>query len=350
MTGSSADGVDVCVCDFAQEDQLLLAKTIAYPNDLRSQLLSLINHVPTLDDLMNCQWRLTLFIEEILSEVLKKHDYIDAVGIHGHTVFHQPLRQKSSWQLLNSMYLAEQVKRPIISDFRSRDIALGGQGAPLAPLFHQRLFSSDSKHVTIVNIGGIANVTHLHPDRRVYGYDIGPGNCLMDLWIDEHKGRQFDLDGAWASTGSCHDELLANMLQDDFFKQSAPKSLHRDYFNQQWLSCFNIAHLPAMDVQATLMHLTAKLIAMDVAASDHLILVGGGAKNKALVELIALYCSHLTVEVSERSDYVEAHLIAWLAHEAMKGNKLDYTQITGAVSPTVYGEITYPSLENCKSQ
>jgi anhydro-N-acetylmuramic acid kinase len=350
MSGSSADGLDVCVCVFGGDNvaDVLYAATIAYDAELKQNLIALLDDCQ-LSQVIRAEMHYTQFLAQVATELLQKYPQIQAIGVHGHTVYHQPQQQKS-WQLVNALRLTELIGCPVISDFRSRDIALGGEGAPLAPLFHKRRFWNGHSRLAVVNVGGIANVTLMAPNQPILGYDIGPGNALLDLWISDHLGLDFDANGSWSKTGSCIETSLQSMLRDPYFKRPAPKSTHRDYFNRSWLMQHISPSDKPEDVQATLLALTAYLIVEHVRGYDEIIIVGGGAKNKALIELIARAYPTIDVQIPADADFFEAHLMAWLASERLAGNKLDYTQITGAGMPTYYGEVFHPSTENNQAQ
>jgi anhydro-N-acetylmuramic acid kinase len=253
-------------------------------------------------------------------------------------------------QLGNGALLAERTGIPVVCDFRSRDVAAGGHGAPLVPAYHAACFASPTLHRVIVNIGGIANVTDLPPGGPVRGFDTGPGNVLLDLWTQEHLGQPLDRDGAWAKSGKVVDELLRAMLADPYFAESPPKSTGRDRFNAVWLSQFRPERFTPQDVQATFAALTAQSIADAVArfcqGARELFVSGGGASNSHLMGELARRLSGTpvasTAAVGGDPDWVEAIAFAWLARERLAGRPGSLPEVTGAAGPRVLGAI-YPA-------
>ncbi len=287
---------------------------------------------------------------------------ISALGVHGQTVRHRP-DLGYTIQLNAPARIAEITGIRVVSDFRSRDIAAQGQGAPLVPAFHQAIFNRQPDQRAIVNIGGIANLTWLGPP--LSGFDTGPGNCLMDLWTQRHLGEPFDRNGAWASTGQCHAPLLEAMLAEPFFAQQPPKSTGRDLFSEQWLDR-HLQQTPSIspaDVQATLLHLTAETIARAIAdqekkqmaqrpddiALSRVAICGGGAKNQALLATVALRLGHQlnrpivvdsTAQLGWDPQVIEASAFAWLAHQTISGLPGNCPEVTGALGPRILGAIT----------
>jgi anhydro-N-acetylmuramic acid kinase len=274
---------------------------------------------------------------------------IEAIGLHGQTVRHRPDLEFTT-QLANPARLAEATGITVVADFRSRDVAAGGQGAPLVPAFHAAVFSSPDHHRAVVNIGGIANVTDLPPGALVRGFDTGPGNTLMDAWCERHTRAPFDRDGAWAVTGRLEPALLASLARDPYFAAVPPKSTGRDHFNLPWLERLAgplVQSMPPQDVQRTLLALTARTVAEAIVAwcagADEVFLCGGGANNAALVaELQSLLkprsvatTARLGVPVTE----VEALAFAWLAREALAGRTANLPSVTGARGPRILGAI-----------
>jgi len=240
----------------------------------------------------------------------------------------------------------------VVSDFRSRDVAAGGQGAPLVPAFHAALFARSDRHRVVVNIGGIANMTDLPPGGPVLGFDTGPGNVLSDLWCARNRGATFDAQGAWAATGSVVPALLDVLLADSFFAAAPPKSTHRDRFNLQWLEeklRATKVKEEAEDVQATLVALTACTIAGAIrrhaADATEVLICGGGAKNAALMRALAADLKPrrlgTTADEGVPVEQVEALAFAWLAREALAGRPGNLPAVTGAKGPRVLGAI-YP--------
>jgi len=274
-----------------------------------------------------------------------------AVGVHGQTLRHRPER---GWtlQLNNPARVAERSEIAVIADFRSRDVAAGGQGAPLVPAFHAALFRSKTRHRVIVNVGGIANITDLPPAGAISGFDTGPGNALLDLWCARNRGDPFDAGGAWAATGQVDVALLTALLAEPFFSAPPPKSTHRDKFNLTWLEERLAAagwKGEADDVQATLVALTARTIAdairKQASQAVDILICGGGARNVTLMKTLARELAPrrvaTTAEEGVPVEHVEALAFAWLARETLAGRPGNLPSVTGAAGPRVLGAI-YP--------
>jgi len=277
---------------------------------------------------------------------------ITAIGSHGQTVRHAPdCETPFSLQIGDPDLIASGTGITTVADFRSADIALGGQGAPLAPAFHQWLFGRSGTNRIVLNIGGIANVTLLHGDGSdTTGFDTGPGNTLMDAWIGRHRDAAFDRNGDWAATGSVDRNLLQHLLADPYFAAPAPKSTGFEYFNLHWLDGFGIADLEPADVQATLCALTAESIAaaLRAAAPDvsDILVCGGGVHNAELLRRLAecLPGAHVgsTARAGLDPDWVEAVAFAWLAMRTTHGLPGNLPSVTGARHATVLGSIHSP--------
>lgn len=283
---------------------------------------------------------------------------VRAIGAHGQTVRHQPgLHDGTGYtlQLNNPALLAELSGIDVVADFRSRDLAAGGQGAPLAPAFHAALFRRAGLAVAVLNLGGIGNLSLLPPLESaapVVGFDTGPANALMDFWCQRHQGRSFDADGAWAASGRVRPDLLQACLAEPYFAQPLPKSTGRDLFHPAWLA----ARLTALgeppsaaDVQATLAELTARSVAEALQrhgpASRELIVCGGGARNGHLMGRLRALLPGITVLPSDErglpAQQVEATAFAWLAHQTLQRQPGNLPAVTGARGPRVLGAI-YP--------
>ncbi len=232
---------------------------------------------------------------------------------------------------------------PVVSDLRGADIAHGGQGAPLAPVFHKFLFGDIKQSVCVLNIGGISNITDLKEDGSIFGYDVGPGNGLMDSWIEKNLSKEYDAKGAWARGGRVVDELLMKMKEESYFQKKAPKSTGREYFNLEWVEGFlkDMPKIDPQDVQATLLELSAFTIAKEVKKSGakRLFLCGGGAKNIFLKERIKDMLPQVKVEVMQDSDFLEAMLMAYIAYLRINNIRLDLTAITGSKKAVVLGAL-----------
>jgi anhydro-N-acetylmuramic acid kinase len=253
--------------------------------------------------------------------------------------------------------IAEMTGIPVVADFRTRDLIVGGQGAPFAPIYHQALFKNKELPLAVINIGGIANITYLPNEKEVSGYDIGPGNCLMDTWIYKHQGLFYDAKGAWAQSGKMIPELLDNLLADDYFKRKAPKSLGKEYFSLDWLSVYlkEACRAPyrAEDVQATLLQLTAHTIADSVLnlpePPKQILICGGGVYNEALLAALEQLLPKTQIASTARyqihPEFVEALMMAWLAEKTIEQTALNLSAITGAKSPSILGIIYPPGID-----
>lgn len=349
MSGTSLDGVDAVLVDLADKPRFLAAQHLAFPPALRESLLALHasghNEIDRAARLAN---ELSELYASAVARVLEHsgRSPIAAIGCHGQTVRHRPDKGYSV-QLVNPALLAERSGITVIADFRSRDIAAGGQGAPLVPAFHAHCFRDVLRHRVIVNIGGIANLTDLPPSGSVRGFDTGPGNMLLDTWARSHLGRDYDRDGEYAASGITRDALLARMLADEFFHRAPPKSTGRDHFNAEWIDALGVAPLAAADVQATLAELTAASIAG--AIDEHcpsaleVYVCGGGAHNGDLMARLQRHLGARALESTEalgiHPDRVEATAFAWLAQRALRGEPGNLPEVTGAGGPRVLGAI-----------
>jgi anhydro-N-acetylmuramic acid kinase len=281
---------------------------------------------------------------------------IRAIGAHGQTVRHQPGLHDGvgyTTQLNNPALLAERTGICVVADFRSRDVAAGGQGAPLVPAFHAGVFGDTTHTVAVLNIGGIANISVLTPPQDVMGFDTGPGNALLDHWCQQHTGQAFDNAGAWGQQGQVMHALLTQLLQDAYFQQTPPKSTGRDLFHPAWLNAHlqHFAHAKPVDVQATLTEFTAVTCSADVkryaADARELIVCGGGALNTALMQRLQanLAATCQVVSSAERGMpplQVEAAAFAWLAQQTMQGLPGNLPKVTGAKGARILGGI-YPA-------
>jgi len=247
-------------------------------------------------------------------------------------------------QLGNASVLAVETGIDVVSDFRSKDVALGGQGAPFAPAFHSFIFSH-LKNSAVLNIGGMANISVFEPE--LIGYDTGCGNVLLDMWVSEHKNVAYDKDGNWAKMGKVHDELLQNMLQDEYFLLKFPKSTGREYFNKKFLIKYlePFAKICKEDVQATLLALTVQTIADEIKKFniEELLVCGGGVRNLFLMQELKKALPKIMVNSTEKygvdSDNMEAMIFAWLADRRVKKEKINLKTVTGAKNNTILGAI-----------
>jgi anhydro-N-acetylmuramic acid kinase len=351
MSGTSLDGVDAALVDLRSRPLLLGAVFAPYPVDLKAALLDL--HEPSADELDRASRvgiRLSKLYASAVGRLLRKcrvgPQSVRAIGCHGQTVRHVPA-SGYTLQLGSPAWLAGRTGIPVVADFRSSDIAAGGQGAPLVPAFHAALFRDPRVHRVIVNLGGIANLTDLPRRGPVTGFDTGPGNVLLDAWIGRRVGEDIDRGGALASRGRVIEPLLKAMLDDPYFRRLPPKSTGRDRFKLEWLHRFGVARRKAEDVQATLAELTARSIGNAVArfcsGAREVYLCGGGAHNRDLVRRIgrALPESELasTVRLGVHPDWVEAMAFAWLAQRRLRLEPGNLPEVTGASKAQVLGAI-----------
>jgi anhydro-N-acetylmuramic acid kinase len=355
MSGTSADGVDVALLDLTDPTPRQLATRYqAFAPELRQRILHLQS---TANDELHESALLSVDLARVYAEctnALLKHagvpaSGVRAIGCHGQTVRHRP-ESGYTLQLVNGATLAELTGICVVCDFRSRDIAAGGQGAPLVPAFHAAVFAHARRHRVIANIGGIANLTDLPPASAVRGFDTGPGNVLLDAWAERHLGSPHDEDGRWASSGRVVPQLLRALLDHPYFARIPPKSAGREQFNLEWAENQGAgSHRPA-DVQATLVELTAVSISeatrSHCAGAEELYVCGGGAHNAALMAALRRNLGGLPVDATDQlgiaADWVEASAFAWLAQRAMRNQTGNLPAVTGAKGPRVLGAI-YPA-------
>lgn len=364
MSGTSLDGVDGVLADFSGDAIAVRAHASAhFPVALRAELLAL--NTPGENELHRAALAgnglaraYAGVVRQLLADTGLPPEAITAIGAHGQTVRHRPGEFDEvgyTLQLGNPALLAELTGIDVVADFRTRDLAAGGQGAPLVPAFHQALFGQPDRPLAALNLGGIANLSVLpatgQASGTVLGFDCGPGNALMDHWCQSHLGRPFDEAGHWAASGRVLPALLAALLAEPYFAKPAPKSTGRDLFHPAWLA----AHLgsardasPA-DVQATLAELTASTCAADLKRygpdSRLLIVCGGGALNTHLLARLAALLPGVTVVSSAERGLpplqVEAAAFAWLARRMLRREAGNLASVTGAQGPRVLGAL-YP--------
>ncbi len=362
MSGTSLDGVDAVLIDFDGVRPTVLGHcSAALPASLRSELLALNSR--TDNELHRAALAgnglARLYAEQVdrlLLECEVAASTVRAVGAHGQTVRHRPQEFDATGytlQLNNPALLAELCGITVVADFRSRDVAAGGQGAPLVPPFHMAFFGRTDRTLAVLNIGGISNITLLDPGRpELRGFDCGPGNALMDAWSETHTGQPYDDSGRWAASGHVNTELLACCLAEPFFAKPAPKSTGRDLFNTAWLADklgFGKDIAPR-DVQATLTELTAlgcarSLLEMSPHCTE-LLVCGGGALNTHLMNRMQVALPHCrvvsTAEFGLPPLQVEASAFAWLAQQALDGIPASIKSVTGARGARILGAI-YPA-------
>lgn len=359
MSGTSLDGVDAALVTHTGDTlQQIDQAFVPYPAAVKQGLLDLhqaaTNELHAAAIMANT---LAGLYAEAVQQILQKSGLpaaeITAIGCHGQTIRHcpdLPDGQAYTLQIGNHARLAELTQIAVIGDFRSRDIAAGGQGAPLVPAFHQAVFASASSNRAIINIGGIANVSWLPVSGEVTGFDSGPGNMLLDQWTQQHTGQAYDANGDWSASGQVNDALLQAMLAEPYLAQAAPKSTGRDLFNQQWLA----QHLQGIvdqpqNIARSLLELTAVSIADAIARfcpnTDEAYVCGGGAHNGLLMSRLSalLGCPvERTDKLGVDADWVEAVAFAWLAQRCVDGLSGNLPAVTGAHGPRVLGAI-YPA-------
>lgn len=361
MSGTSLDGVDAVLADFSAPRCAVLQHHAApFDAATRAELLAL--NTPGPNELHRAALAtnaLARSYAQAVHALLAQHGLppsaVRAIGAHGQTVRHRPGEFDGTGytlQLGNPALLAELTNITVVADFRSRDVAAGGQGAPLVPAFHQHMFGQPGRGLLVLNIGGIANLSVLGANGEVLGFDCGPGNALMDFWCQQHTGQPFDRDGAWAASGQVLPDLLAALQDEPFLRQPPPKSTGRDLFNPQWLQERLQRLRPAapQDVQASLTELTASACAASVCSyqkqSELLAVCGGGAFNRHLMARLQALLPGLQVDTTAAHGLpplqVEAAAFAWLARQALHGLPGNLANATGARGARVLGGI-YPA-------
>lgn len=356
MSGTSLDGLDIALIEQGEQPSLLATHYLPMPSELRQRLLSLCASGP--DEIARAalaenHWA-TLAAEGIRTLLATQgldSGAIRAIGSHGQTIRHEPA-QGFTVQIGNPALLAELTGISVVADFRRRDVAAGGQGAPLVPAFHETLFGHLGQRLAVLNVGGFSNLSLIACDAPVHGFDCGPGNVLMDAWIEQQRGLRYDADGAWAATGQVIDELLAAMLGDPFFSGAGPKSTGREVFNLPWLQS-HLSRLPSYrdeDVQATLLELTARSIIDSLRNAQQdteaLLVCGGGARNGTLMARLAALLPDAQVASTAAHgvdpDWVEGMAFAWLAHCCLEGIPANRPSVTAARGLRILGAI-YPA-------
>lgn len=366
MSGTSRDGIDAVIVDLSNRPQLIQYSVTPYPPELNQSLARLCRGASD---------ELALYAEldvrlgqlfagaalELIQQAGMHQSQIKAIGSHGQTVRHLP-QLSTSLQIADPNIIAERTGIATVADFRRRDLAAGGQGAPLVPAFHHAVFRHEERSRVIVNIGGIANITLLPGECSlpVMGFDSGPGNTLMDNWIYRQQQHAYDVDGQWAAQGQVNESLLASCLADDYFQQASPKSTGPEYFNSDWLDLklqsIHVAGqvagtIPAVDIQATLCALTACTIvdaikALQMAAQppvSEVYVAGGGVHNSRLMAMLQQQLGDIplnsTAALGIDPDWVEAIAFAWLAKQTLAGRPANLPAVTGASHGVVLGGI-----------
>ncbi|QIW15170.1 anhydro-N-acetylmuramic acid kinase [Pasteurellaceae bacterium RH1A] len=358
MSGTSLDGVDLALVDFTKNPPRLTACNFTpMPENLRVAIQACLTGQVSLQALGELDHQLGQLygqcIERFLAQEQIAPEAIQAIGCHGQTIWHSPQGEYPFTMQIGDMNLVAALTGiTVVGDLRRKDMAFGGQGAPLVPAFHQAVFFDENLASVVLNIGGISNISLLIPGQPVVGYDTGVGNALLDSWIEEHLGQRFDKNGDWAKTGKVNAALLADLLDEPFFAQAPPKSTGRELFNLPWLAK-KLANQPAcqpQDVQATLVEFTVQSIVNELAKIKtrlpcRLLVCGGGAKNALIMERLVASLPDWqvmpTTELGLDVDYVEAAAFAWLAYQRMHNLPANLPSVTGARQAVCLGAI-YP--------
>jgi anhydro-N-acetylmuramic acid kinase len=347
MSGTSMDAIDAVLLEVAEAGmRVRAAGARAWPPSLQQRLrhaaedsarIGLVE-LGQLDTLVGREFALAA--EQLLRTSGTEHSAVRAIGSHGQTVLHQPCGTAPfTLQIGDANIIAEQLRIDVVADFRRRDLAAGGEGAPLMPAFHLAAFGSSGQYHAVANIGGIANVSLLRADGTVIGFDTGPGNCLLDAWSRMRRGRPYDENGSWAATGQINAALLRSLLSDAYFLRPAPKSTGRETFSDAWLEqALQGSAIPDADVQATLCELTAQTIADAVIIQGRrpqgLWVCGGGAANAVLMKRLQAALGSTPVQTTAQRaidpQHVEAAGFAWLAHRYLSGLPGNIPTVTGA--------------------
>lgn len=349
MSGTSLDGIDISLCEISDVNyNEVYSNEYTLDKDLKQNILDAVSSIITLKKFGELNCRLGLRYAQVINEFLDEFEInksnIKAIGLHGQTLWHEPNSQYPfSMQLGDASFVSKSVGIDVVSDFRSADIALGGQGAPFTPAFHKHIFSNVKVKSAVLNLGGIANITIL--GEKVLGYDIAPANMLLDSWIQKIKDESYDAGGMWASGGSIDEELLSQMLNEPFFKKDFPKSTGRELFNMEWLEDkLSLKIYNTQDVQRTIVELLVRCVEKEVQTHkiEQLILCGGGAHNSfvkhRLEELLGIDVK-LSEEFGVSADSLEAMAFAWLAYKRVHLQQVDLKDITGARKNGILGAI-----------
>lgn len=357
MSGTSMDAVDVAVVDFSEASPRLAASLHGrWPPALLGRVKTFAQGGPLdADDIARLDSEVGVFLAGLINQLLDKagltHTTIDAIGCHGQTVAHAPeASPPCTLQLGDANVIAERTGITTVNDFRRRDLAAGGQGAPLAPAFHARALSDPAESRVVLNLGGIANITYLPAGDHTppIGFDTGPANCLMDAWTKEQRGQAYDDEGRWAATGTVIKPLLEALLDDPYFALAPPKSTGTQYFSRTWLEARlpATAGAPTRDVQATLLALTHDSIVSAIETNaplcERVLVCGGGVHNTFLMQRLGKTLNR-PVESTTRygidPDWVEAIAFAWLAKQTLAGDAGNLHSVTGAAGPRILGAI-----------
>ena len=358
ISGTSVDGIDAALVRFDGEiPRLISGLTHPWPEPLRQRILELSQRADGLvglDDYGQLDVAIgqcfAAATQALLTQAGISASAVKAIGSHGQTMRHRPQgTQPFTLQIGDPAVIAESCDIDVVADFRRADVAAGGQGAPLLPILHARLLGRPGRTSVVANLGGIANITIIHADGRVQGFDTGPANGLLDAWFHRHHSGHYDHDGLFAASGRVRQDLLQSMLQDPYFAAPPPKSTGREYFQLAWLEHHALTGCSAEDIQASLLELTARslsdAIRAHAPAAEQVWLCGGGIHNPLLVQRIAACLPGITVDTTAAAgidpDYIEAIAFAWLARQRLLGRPGNLPQVTGARGLRQLGAI-YP--------
>ena len=350
------DGIDAVLVDLSNDPPKLIASQVTpWPDQIIKAIIAAYqlpdSDLNTIDHLdVSTGEMFAKATNDLLQMAGIMASDVVAIGSHGQTIRHKPDGPNPfSLQIGNAKTISELTGISVVSDFRTADIEAGGEGAPLAPAFHNAVFRHPEENRTVLNIGGIANFSVLPTDatQDIIGFDSGPGNTIMDAWTLKHKNTAYDKDGNWAASGEIDTALLSRLLQDEYFSRPAPKSTGFEHFNCEWLVSHFKETLSPDDIQATLCELTAKSIADAItlySANSRLLICGGGYHNQHLIKRLKTHLPDNTIESTEaygvHPDWVEAMAFAWLAHQTINGKPGNLPSVTGASTEVVLGRIT----------
>jgi anhydro-N-acetylmuramic acid kinase len=350
MSGTSMDAIDTALVEFGSKAVLKTYREYPIENSLRHQV-RIINEKSHLGHIVDLDHKLGhLFANDLLQETNITSDQVIAIGSHGQTILHKPhATHKTSIQISDPNVICAETGITTVADFRRMDMAHGGQGAPLASAFHQYQFQQKNKSIVILNIGGMANLSLLS-DSNAIGFDTGPGNALLNDWIQQNQAKEYDAKGVWAKQGKLHKVLLDAMLSDDYFALDAPKSTGREYFNIAWLNNYlnSIgADIAPEDIQATLLNLSSITICDAIKASskkvDEVIACGGGVHNDLLMKTIQNQLGNIPLVTTEKygltPDCIEAVTFAWLAKQRIENKPANLPSVTGANKKVLLGGV-----------